>query len=401
MISAPPPEDEDQRLQALEDLDILDTLEEQAYDDLTRLAAHICDTPIALVSLVDQKRQWFKSHHGLEARETPREYAFCSHAILGDGVFVVEDADNDERFTDNPLVTGEPHVKFYAGFPLSVGDARKVGTLCIIDNHARKLSEVQKQALEALSRQVISQLELRLKIKQLTLNDKAKDDFVSSVSHELRTPLTAIGGSLALLSSMLSDRNSVDVTKMLDVAQRNNERLLALVNDILDAAKMSSGKFEIHPETVNIAALINEAAVLNIPYVERCDCKLEVQIDDGCDDINVYADTQRLIQVICNLVSNAAKFSDKAYPIILKLHKENDNVCMSVINHGAGITEEQKAHLFDRFTTTKTSANLQLPGTGLGLSICKSIIDSHNGIIAFDNAEDNTTRFYFCLPIMH
>ncbi|MFM1873498.1 MAG: hypothetical protein RL398_2920, partial [Planctomycetota bacterium] len=162
MLSAPIPEDEDRRLAALHRYGVLDTLPEQVYDDIVKLAAHLCDAPIALVSLVDAGRQWFKAKFGLEAAETPREVALCAHAILERGLFVVPDALIDERFHDNPLVTSAPELRFYAGAPLVTPEGHAIGTLCVLDRRSRDLSAPQREALEALSRQVVRHLEARL-----------------------------------------------------------------------------------------------------------------------------------------------------------------------------------------------------------------------------------------------
>lgn len=155
------PTQEAARLDVLHKYHILDTPPENSYDDITALATHICDVPIALISLVDADRQWFKSKVGLEVNETSRDVSFCAHAILERTMMVVNDALRDQRFADNPLVTCAPGIRFYAGAPLITPSGQAIGTLCVIDRHPRELSEGQKQALEALARQVVVQIELR------------------------------------------------------------------------------------------------------------------------------------------------------------------------------------------------------------------------------------------------
>lgn len=167
MNAAPKHPNEAERLASLERLKILDTLPEQDFDDLTSIASQICETPIALISLVDQDRQWFKSHHGLDAQETPREYAFCAHALLAKKLFIVRDSREDERFRDNPLVTGDPHVVFYAGAPLISPDGYPIGTLCVIDHKPKVLTAAQENSLLALSRQVNRLLTLRLQLEDV------------------------------------------------------------------------------------------------------------------------------------------------------------------------------------------------------------------------------------------
>ncbi len=166
-MKPPLPSDEAARLEALRQYHVLDTPPEEGFDDLARIAAQICGTPIALVSLVDEHRQWFKARVGVEARETPRDVAFCAHAILGKEVMVVPDASSDPRFADNPLVTGDLHIRFYAGAPLIAPDAHVLGTLCVVDREPHVLTREQEDALEALARQAVGQLELRKKLREL------------------------------------------------------------------------------------------------------------------------------------------------------------------------------------------------------------------------------------------
>ena len=150
MIPAPIPTDEAERLSALRALMLLDTPREERFDRLVRFAAEQLDTPIAMVSLVDGQRQWFKARVGLDDTESARDVSFCGHAILKEEVFVVEDARSDPRFEDNPLVVGEPHIRFYAGAPLSAPGGHRIGTLCVIDTVPRALSTLELSILEAL-----------------------------------------------------------------------------------------------------------------------------------------------------------------------------------------------------------------------------------------------------------
>jgi GAF domain-containing protein len=201
-MKAPIPENDALRLQSLRNYKILDTEPEAAFDDLTRLAAFICGTPIAAVTLVDANRQWFKSKTGLALAGTPRDQAICAHAILGDELFIVADASLDTRFAENELVTGDPGIRFYAGAPLTARDGCKLGTLCVIDQKARELSPEQKEALTMLSRQVMAQLELRRNLTELQQSLAERDVVEEAKTHliaELERALEQVNTLTGLL----------------------------------------------------------------------------------------------------------------------------------------------------------------------------------------------------------
>jgi len=525
------PENEAERLDALAQYEVLDTLPERDFDDLTLLASHICQAPMALVSLVDDDRQWFKSRVGLDVLQTPRDVSFCAYAIEGDGVFVVPDATRDERFANNPLVTGDAGIRFYAGAPLCTPEGFNIGTLCVIDNVARELSPEQHQALQALSRQVVTQLELRRNLKILSLETSArqktqaalleseeryrtlfentndlilsaspdgrllyvnrawrealgydeseiaamnwfdvvppeeraaceaacrpacgdearkletvflardgrrlevegdltcrdhdgeigvqgifrdvterrtvermKSEFVATVSHELRTPLTAILGSLGLILGGVAGEVSEQTRSLIEVARANSERLVRLINDILDIEKIESGAMPLHLQPLQLDGLVRRAIEFNAPYAQTLGVAFALE-NRVSPDAQVLADADRLIQVLINLLSNAAKFSPRESEVeilIEETQKDSSTVRVSVKDKGAGVPLEFRDRIFHKFAQADASDTRQKGGTGLGLSISKALIEKLGGTIGFDSVPDEGATFYFELPL--
>lgn len=188
MKPSPVPANEARRLKVLWQYEVLDTVPEEVFDDLVELASAVCDAPIALISLVDESRQWFKAKVGLSTNETSRDVSFCAHAIMQPGLFIVPDATKDQRFADNPLVIAEPRIRFYAGAPLVTPDGHALGTLCVLDQRPRELTEAQRKALQVLARLAVTQLELRRHAKELA---QAREDtqFLKRELEKARTHL--------------------------------------------------------------------------------------------------------------------------------------------------------------------------------------------------------------------
>ena len=226
MKSAPPPSDEAKRLEALRLYDVLDTPAEEPFDDLTELAAHICEAPIALITLIDEDRQWFKSRIGLDATETTRNIAFCAHAIHQPELFIIEDATRDERFADNPLVTQAPHIRFYAGAPLITPEGHALGTLCVIDREPRQLSPDHQRALRVLSRHVMTQLELRRRDKEAA---QLREERIRLITH-LKEEHEALEQRVAERTAELT-RNEQESSQQLALAVQSRRALLNVLED--------------------------------------------------------------------------------------------------------------------------------------------------------------------------
>ena len=386
------PANEAERVGALHDLAILDTLPEQVYDDLVLLAAGICETPVALISLVDAGRQWFKSKLGLAASETPRDVAFCSHAILEpEQVFSVPDARRDPRFAENPLVTGGPGVCAYAGAPIVMASGDVLGTLCVIDTVPRTLTAAQHASLQALARQAAGHLELRKlnqtleatvaqrtrelagALEEARAASLAKSTFVATMSHEIRTPLNGVLGMLELLGStpMIDEQRT-----LLAAADRSAKALLGIASQVLELSKLGAGAVVLTAEPFQLGDMVGEACRMLTDDLRNAGVRIESRHGQLP---RVLGDEGRLRQVLINLLGNAIKFTQGigrprrvavAVVSVPELSRPGQvGFEISVQDNGIGMADETIANLFKPFVQGDTSISRRFGGSGLGLAI--------------------------------
>lgn len=392
------PDNEHLRFEALDAYKILDTLPEDEYDALTKIAAQICGTPIALVTLVDHNRQWFKSHHGLNATETPRDFAFCAHAInTPDELFIIPDATKDERFHDNPLTINDPNVVFYAGAPLNTKDGYSLGTLCVIDTKPREgLTENQQESLKALANQVISQFELRKKNRFLEdLNDEIikknvqLDQFAYRLTHDLKVPIRGINSLLIFIKedykTLLED---TELEACIDLIYSRNEYMDFLINGILEYTKVSNDQicFEDFNVESTIQYIVNNGA-LHIPtHINFRNC-----------DTFIRQSKIGFVQIIQNLLSNTTKHTDKEEcNVWISLTENETNYSFVYEDDGPGIPEKYWLKVFELFETVNSKYG---KNAGIGLSTIKAIVDRLVGTIYLKNREDNKKGACFCFVL--
>jgi signal transduction histidine kinase len=396
---------EAERLSALFDYEVLDTEPEEAFERLSALAADMFEAPIALVSLVDEERQWFKSRVGLEPPSTPRSVSFCTHAIEGGAgsAFVVEDATRDPRFRDNPLVTGRPHIRFYAGAVLTNPNGYNLGTICVIDTKPRPTPDgAQLARLQKLAKVVVDELELRRAVRELEaarskLEDalKVKSEFLANMSHELRTPLTAILGFASLMQ--VRHHLEPEPKRFVERIEAASRRLLATINDVLDFSKLEAGHLEIRPQATDIRALVGSVAGLLEQGAAAKGLSLRLEI--GSDvPAKIMIDPERIAQVMTNLIGNAVKFTDTGSVAATLGYDAAKRLTVRVTDTGPGISSEQRSALFRRFSQVDGSSARKHGGTGLGLAITKGIVEAMGGQIGLESQLGVGSTFWCATP---
>ena len=388
MQSAPHPSNEAHRLWALRQYEILDSEREALFDDVTKLAASVCDAPIALISLVDSSRQWFKACEGLEAKQTARSVAFCAHAILQPGLFVVPDAREDPRFADNPLVAGPPHIRFYAGAPLFTAEGFGLGTLCVIDTRPRALTDEQAKALQLMRNHVLKLLDIRLKARELAELNRELDAYSYAVSHDLRAPVRAVAGFAGILREDHGASLDEDALELVADIEGAARRMGRLIDDLLYLSR--AVRAPISRESVDLGALA-EASVARLRKAHPDDGTV-VDIQPG---MRVLGDARLLGLALDNLIGNAWKYSATAAEptISIGTKAEEDEVCFFVRDNGVGFDMAYADRLFEPFSRLHGSE--AFAGTGIGLTTVKRVIGRHGGRIWAESVPGRGACFYF------
>ncbi|MEI7525246.1 MAG: GAF domain-containing sensor histidine kinase [Mariniphaga sp.] len=399
MIFPDIPQNELMRIAALKDYSILDTIPEQEYDDITFLASRICKTPISLISLIDNERQWFKSHHGIEATETPRGLAFCAHAINDkNNILIVPDSRKDLRFHDNPLVTNNPHVVFYAGIPLVNKEGFPLGTLCVIDNEPNSLDEFQLKALKALSNQIISLFELRKKTAQLEIKARqveaqniVLEKFAGTAAHDLKSPLATIVMVTELFELQYADRLDKEGLELVQMINTSAFSLSHFIDGILNYSQNTKVLSD-EKEEVSIHSIID-----NIIHLIDSNKEIHLVISPD-DDFSIFTNKVAVEQIFLNLLVNAVKYNDKDIKHISVIFEEQGDYFMfNIIDNGQGIKYEDQERIFQIFETTSNADKSGLKGTGIGLATVKWLVEGMGGTIHLTSEVGKGANFEFTL----
>ncbi len=427
------PDYEQKRLAALHSFHITDTLSETEYDDVAKLASAICGTPVSLVTFVDQDWQWFKAKVGVDFAGTPREIAFCEHSIrVADEVMVVEDATTDSRFSDNPLVTQDPNIRFYAGAPFTDDNGYTLGTVCVLDVIPRTLSQQQIEALSILSRQVSGLLKTRkmnidlglanhllkgkndrmegelqvqaeqwvreMSNKNLELEkiNKELEAFAYISSHDLQEPLRKIQTFTSWLMAKENDVLSQKGQEYLSKIERSAGRMQRLILDLLHYSRISMSTK--HFEETTLRAIITPVLEDLEEEIRQKNARIEVN-GDG----RLFVIELQFRQLLFNLLSNALKFakSDGAPHITISLSYDDmsdqeRHYRIEISDNGIGFDNQYSERIFTLFQ--RLTSEDKIAGTGIGLTMVRQIVSNHGGSISAVGKENEGATFTIRIP---
>ncbi|MGH1342870.1 MAG: sensor histidine kinase [Nannocystales bacterium] len=392
-MAAPVPKNESERLRRLRRYGILDTPPTPRFDRIVRLAGRLLDCPIALVSLVDEHRQWFKARVGLDASQTPRADAFCAHTIMGEDVLVVTDAATDPRFADNPLVMGDPDIRFYAGAPLIVGGGLAMGTLCVIDRKPRELDEAGRAVLADLAQMVVDAMEhhrhaatrVQAHLELASAHDELRA-ISDAISRDVRAPLRQLGALLELFESDHRATLSEGAILELEEVRRVRARADEAIRGMTELARLPRDR-KLECEDVNVAPILRELTETMRAFYP------EMTLLCDLPERPVTANEPLLRQLLQHLVDNGFKHGGRN--VRVEFSFDDVRTRISVLDDGPGISAVHNQMIFEPFRRLVPDS---VPGTGVGLTVVKRIVEAHRGSVFVEPDRIGGSAFVVELP---
>jgi signal transduction histidine kinase len=416
-LSLPIPSDEKARLASVIHYDILDSSYEKDLDELTAFAASIFHVPIVLITILDEQRQWFKSNYGLNVQETERSVSFCQYTIMDKGIFEIEDAMKDERFSKNPLVLEMPNIRFYCGAPLINEAGFAMGSLALIDTVPRKLTEDEKNTLLLLTKQVLNFFELTMKKKELEQEkillqerviDRTKElegkvseleirdkklislnselsRFIYKLSHDLLGPIKSIQG---LTNLALNESKEENVIEYLEFQQKS---ALKLDNTLVSLIKLISIKDPCDISKIDWKTVIEYAIAQAKKRVPESNSIFKVEITSTS---NYFSDQLILEMMLEEFIVNSMQYARPLDSIVMiSVKDEGTQILLEIIDNGIGIREEEREKIYEMFYKNEKSK-----GSGLGLYIARNIVEKMKGTILLESFKNQGTKFQIFLP---
>lgn len=399
MSNFPYPHNEAQRLNILAGYDLMDSGYDRDFDAIAEIASTICDIPISLITFIDEKRQYFKSHLGTDFTENARERSFCTHAIASsEEIMVVKDARLDERFANNPMVTGPTKLVFYAGVPLINEDGFALGTICVLDQKSHHLTDPQLQALKSLAKQVVDKIELKRKVTRLEhKNDElAKANiliqkFASMAAHDIKNPLSSILLTSQLLSKSALTNKDERAVKLLEMNIASSKALLLLVDDMLEYSRSPELLFA-RKQKVTVSELFERIRKLSV-------IPENFQVEFSSNLVEIHFPSIAVEQILLNLLSNAIRYNNKATGIVnIEIAEDALHYILKVEDNGKGIAAEYHEKIFNANFTLQDKDRSGTPSNGIGLSTVKNLVDSLKGNIKLNSLIDKGCTFILNLP---
>ena len=428
-----------ERISKLRKYQVLNNNEEPAFARLTELAKLFFNMPVVAITFMDEETQYLKSLHGLDGIcTTSRKVAICNYTVLSDEVLVLPDLTEDSRFSQNPLVTEAPYLRFYAGAPIIMqedGKTYRLGSLCLMDMQAHHdFTEKDADILAQFAAMAADALKLQDQQRHAKHANEMKSEFLANMSHEIRTPMNGIIGMVEMLAET---KLSAEQQEYVDNIKVSNEHLLAIINGILDLSKVESGKMTIDSIPMNISSLCNEVVSLFAVKARQRGLTLDYHYTEALSPY-IKGDPVRIKQIMVNLVNNAIKFTREGGRVTIDVkHMENNpcedkygnhksicshelqveqashyntddsgsvnhqdmTLCIEVTDTGVGIKPESLEAIFDAYDQANKSTHRLYGGTGLGLSVCKSLVELMGGYIEVDSAVGIGTTFTVLLPL--